>query len=99
MATVHLSHDERKFMDVQAIIAQVSAALADTPEKIKDFVTDPKGAIENLTGHSVSDDDLSKIVDGVKNTVGGGLSNLGDMLEKTPLGGIADSLGGLFGKK
>ena len=67
--------------------------------EIKDFVTDPKGAIENLTGHSVSDDDLSKIVDGVKNTVGGGLGNLGDMLEKTPLGGIADSLGGLFGKK
>ena len=77
-------------MDIQAIIAQVSAALADAPEKIKDFVTDPKGAIENLTG---------QIVDGVKNTVGGGLGNLGDMLEKTPLGGIADSLGGLFGKK
>ena len=84
-------------MDIQAIIAQVSAALADAPEKIN--VTDPKGAIENLTGHSVSDDDLSKIVDGVKNTVGGGLGNLGEMLEKTPLGGIADSLGGLFGKK
>ena len=99
MAKVHLPHDERKFMDIQAIIAQVSAALADTPEKIKDFVTDPKGAIEDLTGHSVSDDDLSKIVDGVKDTVGGGLGNLGEMLENSPLGGIADSLGGLFGKK
>lgn len=93
-------------MDIQAIIAQISAALADTPEKIKDFVTDPKGAIEDLTGHSVSDDDLSKIVDGVKDGIAGGVDNLGDlagnlgdMLENTPLGGIADSLGGLFGKK
>ena len=86
-------------MDIQAIIAQISAALADAPEKIKDFVTDPKGAIEDLTGHSVSDDDLSKIVDGVKDGIAGGVDNLGDMLENTPLGGIADSLGGLFGKK
>ena len=93
-------------MDIQAIIAQISAALADAPEKIKDFVSDPKGTIEELTGHSVGDADLSEIVDGMKNGIAGGVDNLGDlagnlgdMLEKTPLGGIADSLGGLFGKK
>ena len=76
----------------------------------KDFVSDPKGTIEELTGHSVGDADLSEIVDGVKNGIAGGVDNLGDLagdlaenlgdvLDKTPLGGIADSLGGLFGKK
>ena len=34
-------------MDIQAIIAQISAALADAPEKIKDFVSDPKGTISS----------------------------------------------------
>ena len=95
-------------MDVQDIIAQVSALLADAPEKIQDLISDPKGTIEELTGHSLEDADLSKIVDGVKNSIAdggidlGGL-DLGAIAEKVDLGGIADNLGGvlggLFGKK
>lgn len=95
-------------MDVQDIIAQVSALLADAPEKLQDLIADPKGTIEELTGHSLEDADLSKIVDGVKSQIAdggidlGGL-DLGAIAEKVDLGGIADNLGGvlsgLFGKK
>ena len=103
-------------MDVQAIIAQVSAALADAPEKLQELVSDPKGTIEELTGHELGEGDLSQIVDGVKSGIAdgsldlGGLDlskldlgaiagNLGGLLENSPFGGIAEGLGGLFGKK
>lgn len=93
-------------MDVQAIIAQVSAALADAPEKLQELVSDPKGTIEGITGLELGEGDLSQIIDGVKSGISDGsldlgsiAGNLGGMLENSPLGGIADSLGGLFGKK
>ncbi|OUO48607.1 hypothetical protein B5F79_00765 [Olsenella sp. An285] len=98
-------------MDVQDIIAQVSAALADAPEKLQGLVSDPKGTIEELTGHDLGDVDPSEIVDSIKSHIAeggldlGGLDlgnlaeGLGDALENSPLGGIADSLGGLFGRK
>ena len=98
-------------MDIQAIIAQVSAALADAPEKLQELVSDPKGTIEELTGIELGEGDLSQIVDGVKSgladgsldlsglDLGGIAGNLGGMLENSPLGGIANGLGGLFGKK
>lgn len=68
----------------------------------------PKGTIEELTGHSLEDADLSKIVDGVKSQIADGSLDLGGIdlgaiAEKIDLGGIADNLGGvlggLFGKK
>ena len=98
-------------MDIQAIIAQVSAALADAPEKLQELISDPKGTIEELTGLEIGEADLSQIADGVKNGIADGsldlggidlgsiAGNLGGLLENSPLGGIADSLGGLFGKK
>ncbi len=98
-------------MDVQAIIAQVSAALADAPEKLQELISDPKGTIEGITGIELGEGDLSQIVDGVKSGIadgsldlsgldlGGIAGNLGGMLENSPLGGIANGLGGLFGKK
>ena len=93
-------------MDVQDIISQVSAALADAPEKLQGLVSDPKGTIEELTGHELGDIDPSEIVDGIKSHIAEGsldLGNitegLGDALENSPLGGIADTIGGIFGKK
>ena len=98
-------------MDVQDIISQVSAALADAPEKLQGLVSDPKGTIEALTGHELGNIDPSEIVDGIKSHIAeggldlGGLDlgniteGLGDALENSPLGGIADTIGGLFGKK
>ncbi|MDO4428345.1 MAG: hypothetical protein Q4B91_02395 [Atopobiaceae bacterium] len=98
-------------MDIQAIIAQVSAALADAPEKLQGLLSNPKGVIEEITGMELGEDDLSQIVDGVKDGIANGSLDLGNLdlgdiagnldglLENSPLGGIADSLGGLFGKK
>ena len=98
-------------MDVQAIIAQVSAALADAPEKLQGLISDPKGTIEEITGQTLGEGDLSQIVDGVKSGIADGsldlgnldlgsiAGNLGGLLENSPLGGIAGGLGGLFGKK
>ena len=82
-------------MDVQDIIAQVSAALADAPEKLQGLVSDPKGTIEELTGHELGDIDPSEIVDGIKSHIAEGGLDLGGL----DLGGIADTIGGLFGKK
>lgn len=93
-------------MDVQDIIAQVSAALADAPEKLQGLVSDPKGTIEELTGHELGDIDPSEIVDGIKSHIaeggldlGGIAENIEGALENSPLGGIADTIGGLFGEK
>ena len=82
-------------MDIQAIIAHVSAALADGPEKLQELISDPKGTIEELTGLEIGVADLSQIVDGVKNGIADGSLDLGGL----DLGSIAGNLGGLFGKK
>lgn len=85
-------------MDVQAIIAQVSAALADAPEKLQDLVSDPKGTIEELTGQELGEGDLSQIVDGVKSGIADGSLDLSGLdLGSLDLGKLASGLGGLLG--
>lgn len=91
-------------MDIQAIIAQVSAALADAPEKLQELISDPKGTIEGITGIELGKGDLSQIVDGVKSGIADGSLDLSGLdLGSLDLGGIAGNLGGmlggLFGKK
>ena len=96
-------------MDVQAIIAQVSAALADAPEKLQGLISDPKGTIEEITGQTLGEGDLSQIVDGVKSGIADGSLDLGGLdLGNLDLGGLLGNLGGvlensplggLFGKK
>ena len=94
-------------MDVQAIIAQVSAALADAPEKLQELVSDPKGTIEEITGLELGEGDLSQIVDGVKGAIADGsldiskldLGNIDLGAIAGNLGGMLGGLGGLFGKK
>ena len=99
-------------MDVQDIISQVSAALADAPEKLQGLVSDPKGTIEEITGLELGEGDLSQIVDGVKSGIADGSLDLGGLdLSKLDLGGLdlgaiagnlggmLGGLGGLFGKK
>ncbi len=102
-------------MDVQAIIDQVMEHLKDAPEKAGELLSDPKGAIEGITGQTLGEGDLGQIIDGVKEKFTSGelelpnidlsaidLSKLGgvaDLLGDSPLGGIADGLGSLFGKK
>ena len=99
-------------MDIKAIIDQVVEHIGNAPEAIKDLLADPAGAIENITGHRLEGDDLSGVLDGLKEHVTGGgiklpegldLGALGDLAGKVDLGGITeglgDMLGGLFGKK
>lgn len=42
-------------MDVKAIAEQVMAAVGEAPEKAQEFIADPKGAIEQLTGHALDE--------------------------------------------
>lgn len=94
-------------MDVQAIIAQVSAALADAPEKLQELISEPKGTIEDITGIELGEGDLSQIVDGVKSGIADGtldltkfdLSGLDLSGLAGGLGGMLGGLGGLFGRK
>lgn len=102
-------------MDIQAIIDQVMQVAGDAPEKIGDILADPKGAIEEICGETLGEGDLSQIVSGVQERLTSGdfdlsqidlskidlsaLGGLGNLLGNSPLGGIAEGLGGLFGKK
>ena len=94
-------------MEVQAIIAQVSAALAEAPEKVQGLLADPKGTIEEITGLELGEGDLSQIVDGVKGAIADGsldiskldLGNIDLGAIAGNLGGMLGGLGGLFGKK
>ena len=84
-------------MDVQAIIAQVSAALAEAPEKVQGLLADPKGTIEEITGLELGEGDLSQIVDGVKSGIADGSIDLGNIdLSKLDLGSIVGNLGGML---
>ena len=104
-------------MDIKAIIDQVTEHLGNSPEALKDIIADPASAIEGITGHQLEGDDLSGVVDGIKEAVMGGgfhlpegidlggldlsgiAGGLTDALGGSPLSGIAEGLGGLFGKK
>ena len=84
-------------MDVQAIIAQVSAALAEAPEKVQGLLADPKGTIEEITGLELGEGDLSQIVDGVKGAIADGSLDISKLdLGNIDLGAIAGSLGGML---
>lgn len=84
-------------MDVQNIIAQVSAALADAPEKLQGLLSDPKGTIEEITGQTLGEGDLSQIVDGVKSGIADGSLDLGSLdLGSLDLGSLAGGLGGML---
>ena len=92
-------------MDVQAIIAQVSAALADAPEKLQALLADPRGTIGEIAGLRLGEGDLAQIVDGVRSGVASGDIDLSKFdLGKLDLGALdlaklAGSLGGLFGRR
>ena len=102
-------------MDIQAIIDQVMQAVGNAPEKINDILSDPRAAIEDITGQALGEGDLSQIVAAVQEKFAAGeldlsdidlskidlskLGGLGSLLGNSPLGGIAQGLGGLFGKR
>ncbi len=80
-------------------ISEIKTQIEETVKKIQsdeglmeEFKKDPIKTVEKLTGVDLPDDQLKKVVDGIKAKMT--LDDIGDKL-----GGIGDALGGLLGKK
>ena len=85
-------------MDIKAIADQVMEHLGNSPEAIKDILSDPAGAIEGITGNKLEGADLSGVIDQVKDAVMGGGIELPEGLDlgNLDLGNIAENLGGVL---
>lgn len=85
-------------MDIQGIIDQVVQTVTNAPEKINDILADPRAAIEDITGQTLGEGDLTQIVDGVKDRVLSGGIDLSaidlSQIDLSKLGGITSLLGG-----
>lgn len=75
-------------MDIKAKIDELVAKIKNDPKLMEQFKNDPIKAVEGLLGVDLPDDQIQKIVDGIKAKIS--LDTVKD------LGG---KLGGLFGKK
>ncbi len=71
-------------MDIKAKIDEVVDKVKSDPDFASKFKSEPIKAVENVLGVDLPDDAIRQVVDGVK--------------AKINLGGIADKIGGLFGK-
>ncbi len=71
-------------MDIKAKIDEVTEKVKGDPNFAQKFKTEPIKAVEDVLGVDLPDDMINKVIDGVK--------------AKVNLGGIADKIGGLFGK-
>lgn len=104
--------DTEDIIDTKAIIDQVVEHIGNAPEAIKDLLANPAGTIESITGQHLEGNDLSGVLDGIKEHITGSgiklpegldLGALGNLAGKFDLSGITeglgDMLGGLFGKK
>lgn len=72
-------------MDIKAKIDEIVNKVKSDPAFAEEFKKEPVKAVEKLLGVDLPDDAIKNIVDGVK--------------AKINVDGIADKLGGLFGKK
>lgn len=75
-------------MDIKAKIEEVVKKLTENKELMEKFKKDPVATLEKLLGIDLPDDQMEKLVDGVKAKIG--FDKVGDAL---------GALGGLFGKK
>ena len=73
-------------MDVKAKVDEIVEKIKSDDALRAKFTTDPIGAVEELIGVDLPDDQIKSIVDGVTAKLSGGA-----------LGGIAEKIGGLFG--
>ena len=71
-------------MDIKAKIEEIVNKIKNDSEFKGKFTSDPVKAVESVVGVDLPDDQINGIIEGVK--------------AKLNLGGIADKLGGLFGK-
>ncbi|MBQ7003257.1 MAG: hypothetical protein IJN57_04720 [Oscillospiraceae bacterium] len=72
-------------MDIKAKIEELTDKIKNDKDLQKKFQDDPISAVESLLGVDLPNDQVEKIVDGVK--------------AKISLDSIGDKLGGFFGKK
>lgn len=91
--------------NIKEFIEKAIAKIKASPDLLKKFKEDPKGAIASIFG-DMDDFSLSAIVEAVKDKLdgddndGGILENIKDKLEDSDVvDGIKDKLGDLFGKK
>lgn len=72
-------------MDIKAKIEEVVNKIKKDDKLLEKFKKDPIKTVEGLIGIDLPDDQIEKLVDGIK--------------AKISLDSIGDKLGGLFGKK
>lgn len=72
-------------MDIKAKIEEVVNKIKKDNKLLEKFKKDPVKTVEGLIGIDLPDDQIEKLVDGIK--------------AKISLDSIGDKLGGLFGKK
>ena len=72
-------------MDIKAKIEELTKKITSDKTIMDKFKTDPIKTVEGLIGIDLPDDQVSKIVDGIK--------------AKISLDKVGGALGGLFGKK
>lgn len=78
-------------MDIKEKIEELVAKIQGDKDLAAKFQKDPVAAIEGLLGVDLPDEQMEKIVEGIKAKIK--LDDIGDML-----GGLGDKLGGLLGK-
>ena len=79
-------------MDIKAKIEELVDKIKSDKDLLANFKKDPIKTVEKLLGVDLPDDQIEKLVEGIKAKI-----NLDDLSDK--LGGLGDKLGGLFGKK
>lgn len=70
-------------MDIKAKIDEIVNKVKNDKDFAEKFQKEPIKAVEDVLGVDLPDDQIQKVIDGVK--------------AKVNLGGIADKIGGLFG--
>lgn len=79
-------------MDIKAKIEELVNKIKSDDGLMSKFKADPIKTVEGLIGIDLPDDQIGKLVDGIKSKIS--LDDIGDKL-----GDIGGKLGGLFGKK
>ena len=79
-------------MDIKAKIEELVNKIKSDDGLMSKFKADPIKTVEGLIGIDLPDDQIGKIVDGIKAKIS--FASIGDKL-----GDIGGKLGGLFGKK
>ncbi len=78
-------------MDIKAKIEELVEKVKSDKDFAAKFKADPIKAVESVLGIDLPDEKVKDIIDGVKAKVS--FDDIGDKL-----GGLADKIGGLFGK-